>query len=449
MALCLPGFLVSLLPGLDDQNETLIKALTEIFNKTRAKVGDAKFFGTLWTESLRTPRIRLCSIKYLLNAIPQYKTIERTPEVKDEFIASYYPNINILVINSLIAMIEDDNVQVQRNVLDFIITHFPINNIIIEEEQKIIVIISALTLLIKNEYSTKRRLMTWLMGSNQEDELEMGDPMIKYMIELLIRSIKRIFDKSNSTKERLNNGIKIIDQLFKEQVRLVDYILEFVSIDLILCVEKYWSTINNSSNDEVLVKVKKFFDYDSNYLDCLWNSLGKLLVNSVNLEYEENYQEEMNNALKLLKLCLTYIRLENMEKKNKFYIPIISSLLRSSHNFKVDSAEKLVEIKYILVLALKFTKDLQGDDLQKNENWDQIDTSNTYKHSIKNILSNEQNYYILESLRENILLFQNLYIDLCQILLDNQSSISHQEMKVFKISTELIQRTQEYSYQDK
>ena len=55
--------------------------------------------------------------------------------------------------------------------------------------------------------------------------------------QILFLSIKRIFDITNSTKERLNNGIKIIDQLFKEQVKLVDYILEFVSIDLILCLE--------------------------------------------------------------------------------------------------------------------------------------------------------------------------------------------------------------------
>ena len=146
-------------------------------------------------------------------------------------------------MNSMIALIEDENIQVQRFALDFIINHFPINNVIIEEEQKITLIISALSLLIKNEYSTKRRLVTWLMGSNQDDELEMGDPLIKYMIELLILSIKRIFDITNSTKERLNNGIKIIDQLFKEQVKLVDYILEFVSIDLILCLEKYWSSV--------------------------------------------------------------------------------------------------------------------------------------------------------------------------------------------------------------
>ena len=74
----------------------------------------------------------------------------------------------------------------------------------------------------------------WLMGPGQEDELEMGDPNIKYMIELLIKAIKKIFLSSETIgkKENLSNGIKIIDQLFKQQVKLVDYILEFVSIDI-------------------------------------------------------------------------------------------------------------------------------------------------------------------------------------------------------------------------
>ena len=44
-------------------------------------------------------------------------------------------------------------------------------------------------LLIKNDYSTTRRLLIWLMGPGQEDDLELDDLNIKYMIELLIKSL--------------------------------------------------------------------------------------------------------------------------------------------------------------------------------------------------------------------------------------------------------------------
>ena len=53
--------------------------------------------------------------------------------------------------------------------MDFIITHFPIDNNIFSEEEKISLMTSALKLLIKNEHSATRRLLIWLMGQNQDD----------------------------------------------------------------------------------------------------------------------------------------------------------------------------------------------------------------------------------------------------------------------------------------
>ena len=76
--------------------------------------------------------------------------------------------------------------------MDFIITHFPIDNNIFSEDQKISLITSGLKLLIKNDYSTTRRLLIWLMGQNQEQGTEMGEPNIQYMLVLLVKSLKLI-----------------------------------------------------------------------------------------------------------------------------------------------------------------------------------------------------------------------------------------------------------------
>jgi hypothetical protein len=485
LALCLPGLLGSVLPGLDDQNETILKTIKEIFAKIRSKVGETFFFGTLWDLILRTQRLRLVGLKYLNEVIPLYKTIEtqENPEAMEEYIKNYYPNLPVLVINSLTSVVEDENVLVQRWAMDFIMTRLPLNNKILNEDHKVSLVISALKLLIKNDYTTARRLEGWLMGGNQEEELEMGDPAIKYMIELVIKSIKKIFSIKNSTKDKLNNGIKIIDQLFKQQVKFVDYVLEFVAMDMINCVEHYWTTCSgNTETDEIMIKVKKFFEYDSTYLDCMWNSLGKLLHNAVSqsltLKKEENKTpalqdnanqmevegnndedqqlnhigeinsyEDINNAIKLLKLCLLHIHLDSIDKKNKFYIPIISSLLKALVNYNIEEREKLIEIKSVLVLALKFTKDLQ--DLPRKPN--EIEGKASHKNSIKSILlQNEQNFSLLEGFKENIILFQSFFIEICKLLLDPANAdISKHDMKIFKQSTELLIRIQEYSNQEK
>ena len=104
LTLCLPGFLVSILPGLDDQNEQTHKLIKEIFAKARQKVGETNFFGIYWAVILRTTRVRLSGLKYLVETVPSYKVFEEgSEEVRNECIKNYYPNIDVLIVNSLLS----------------------------------------------------------------------------------------------------------------------------------------------------------------------------------------------------------------------------------------------------------------------------------------------------------------------------------------------------------
>jgi len=510
-ASCLPGFLTSILPCLDDQNETLIKNIKEIFQKARQKVGERVFYGELWSTILRTHRIRLVGMKYAMESIPVYKPPEENAEEDmKNFIESFYPNLNVLVINSLISTIEDENVHVQRNALDFINSRFPLTNKLLNFNQKISLVVSGLSLLVRNEYSTTRRLIAWLIGSNQDDDIDLDDHSIKYMIEILIASIKKIFSSKNDqviSNEKLLNGIKIIDQLFKQQVKLVDVILENTAIDLISSIEKYWS-INpnaNSNNDEIIKKIKKFFDYDASYLDCLWSGLGILLSKTVeNFEKDENKNlDQIDHCVKLLKLCSYNIYLESQEKKNKFYVSIISQLLKTLYILnEIQTEENKISLeKNITMLCLKFTKDLQdisnNNSLKENislatsksgknsENYNSelisidnslgigsIDvnyfgdrSSSKYnnkesnlgsqsftfviKNSMKKIIKcYEKNSPILETFVQNISIYQKYYINIIKRLLNNRDKLSNNDLKIFRIATELIIRIQEYSMVD-
>jgi hypothetical protein len=104
LTLCLPGFLVSILPGLEDQNEQIHKLIKEIFSKARQKVGEINFFGVYWAVILRTTRVRLSGMKYLVEAIPAYKIYdEGNEETRRDYVRNYYPNVGVLVVNSMLA----------------------------------------------------------------------------------------------------------------------------------------------------------------------------------------------------------------------------------------------------------------------------------------------------------------------------------------------------------
>jgi hypothetical protein len=89
---------------LEDQNEQIHKLIKEIFGRARQKVGETNFFGVYWAVILRTTRVRLSGLKYIVEAIPPYKAYdEGSEESKKDYVRNYYPNISVLVVNSMLA----------------------------------------------------------------------------------------------------------------------------------------------------------------------------------------------------------------------------------------------------------------------------------------------------------------------------------------------------------
>ena len=272
--LSLSGMLASILPALEEQNELMQKMIREVFLTAREKCGDDFFFGTLWSIVFRNKKLRIDCIKYINEVIPPYNEIieekdkdleinnnkieqieenneeeeennnfevininnesdnkiittnqegndtfkiKKSKKIKytrNEVIEKFYPNLSVLILNSLEELIVNSDLYTQRIVMDFIISHFPIENNILSEEEKIILMTSALKLLIKNEHSSTRRLLIWLMGPNQDEDIEMGEPNIQYMLVLLVKSLKLML-KNAKNKIDLLDDIKIIDHFIK------------------------------------------------------------------------------------------------------------------------------------------------------------------------------------------------------------------------------------------
>ncbi len=238
--------------------------------------------------------------------------------------------------------------------MDFLINHFPIGNQILNQDEKVALVRSALNLLIKNEYSTTRRLFSWLIGNPQEDDVNTEDPTYKYMRDLLVEALKKVFIVKNNNREKISAGIKIVDSLLKHQVGLVDHTLDNVSIHIIQAVKTFIYENNLNYSDDIVVKTQKFFkDYDNTYLNCLWSSLERML-SEVILKFEKIF-----DCITLLKFCLNNVCIEDNGRKNTYYIPIISNLLKSLNNFDIRNLDNLYEIRSILNLILNFVTTLK------------------------------------------------------------------------------------------
>ena len=204
--------------------------------------------------------------------------------VKNKIINDYFPMLKTMILNALCSVIEDDDVITVRLGMDFLINRFPLNeeNILFDDEEKTYLLISVLKLYIKNEYSTTRRLSNWLLG-NLDDEININSPQIQYVLKLVIKALKQIFDINNKdiTFIQLKNNIKLIDLLINQQVELSDDIIENISYDIIYSVVNYWRKELNEKEDlkdnEIIHKIGNFFNKDSSFLQWLWISLAKNL----------------------------------------------------------------------------------------------------------------------------------------------------------------------------
>lgn len=62
------------------------------------------------------------------------------------------------------ACLEDDNLLVQKAVLDFMFSHFKLASDLFTEDEKTILVEAVLNLLIKKDQQIQRRAYTWIFG---------------------------------------------------------------------------------------------------------------------------------------------------------------------------------------------------------------------------------------------------------------------------------------------
>lgn len=97
----------------------------------------------------------------------------------------------------------------------------------------------------------------------------------------------------------------------------------------------------------------------------------------------------------------------------------------------------MIHLRHLLELCLSFVRKLQ-DGLDNEEEVYYM------KNTLKNILKEEKNLLLVQGFQSNIQKFQKFYVSFCKNLL-SLPEISMKLLKIFKISTELIIKCEEYS----
>jgi hypothetical protein len=420
LTLCFPGLLASLIPGLDENNDTTTKMIFLAFQDFINKLGNRTFYGSYWTLLLRNKHLRTSGMKFIVENIIKYSDLKKhTVEEQKAIIEDYYPNINTTVINALCEVIKDEDIPTVRTGMDFIITRFPLSkdDDIINDKAKINLIVSALNLLVKNESTVIRRLNNWVLGiSNPRDEVNYKTEDMKYKMNLIAEAFKEIFNPEKKyTPEDLLNNLKVLSGFFENQPKFSKFILSKLSYFILKCVVNYWQLeLNGSENvsrNEIIDKVSKFFSKNKN-IELLWISLADKLKsiteiqlydiqnenlngrkttdsNMTEYQYENSYDHllnEINDNMDPLKFCLLFIDIKTAIGKINYYFPIITHLLNIIRKIKLLDRENLKDIRQLILITLVFIKSLQEKRIYNEEEIQTQISKQLYGNDLQNDL---------------------------------------------------------------
>ncbi|EJD74748.1 dopey domain-containing protein [Loa loa] len=152
----LPGFIAGVLLGLEEGTEFYDRSFS-LLDQVQDSVGPEAYFACLWEAVLGSPSVRLPALMYV-NA-----KFNRRKSMHDQ---EYIMGNNIdHMIAALCATADDDgSILVQRHLLDFLSSAFPLNSDHLVREDFVQLLRRCLFLVLRRDMSLNRRLYQWLLN---------------------------------------------------------------------------------------------------------------------------------------------------------------------------------------------------------------------------------------------------------------------------------------------
>ncbi|CDW85800.1 n-terminal domain-containing protein [Stylonychia lemnae] len=488
LLLSLPGFMICMLPALEDQNAQILKRVENILAKTEEAVGTSEFYGEIWKAMLRTQRTRVSAIKYLDKRIPKdleqarlmakqqliypskytVKVIDQkvtlvrddaqrlSDESKrlermtlEDYFYFYYPVKEKLCINSLLAGLADQSVYVNRGVLDFLISHAPITGNINTLSENVRLVEGALMTLTKKDFAFLKKFFTWTLSHLEDEESKPSedDPAIRTLVPALQCMFLKFTDAKsvslshmqqhssgqggqNSNQLNHNQPILILQTLLNDNVMIVEPILVKISVDLIKFIKLYYSENQNKTAtkqlDRFIDNVNNLFDMVNNQLHSIWMALGQLLSEQIrSISVEYAQDAYLLEAIELIDFCLRDLKLGFERQVENF-----SEQLRPILSRLLSGVSKLSNYMNNLENAIPGLELIESILIM-------LDNKPVTREDTENLKTSVDN-------------FNEFYVNLCKVM-TNFDEPDYQDMfklrfDTFKKSSQILNQIQKYSY---
>lgn len=158
----LDGFLIAVLPGLEEGSNEYHERTDKLLVEVCKAVSQEFFYGSLWRCILNNPSVRFQAIMFITSHFNKKRSLEDQLYIMGTCLQT--------LINGICAALLDNNVLVQRVILDLLLCCFPMHNKQIVRQDMISITTAAITVLLRRDISLNRRFSNWLTAEDSNNQ---------------------------------------------------------------------------------------------------------------------------------------------------------------------------------------------------------------------------------------------------------------------------------------
>jgi hypothetical protein len=324
LSFALPGIVTALLPGLEDMsNPEVVSKIYDILDQL-AQNDRRGLYSAIWQALLRSARVRLGAIIYLSKKMPKPHSLPDDTLPQED-----------LIVNGLVASLNDESILVQRLILDFINSHFPLDSQVLNLKDKIAIMEAALYLIQKKDFTIMRRVWEWSFQGDQNP----SEDHIFNLLEIMVPALNNIFGIHPAMKEEAIVPLKILEPLLEQEV-LVEKLLMEISVTVLGYVERYKD--DKELSKEIMHRCITPFSQLGEKRVGIWNALNNFLI--------EQLHGEALKALQIIKFYLDAFPLELQEAE--YCKMVLNELLTYLHDLTQQTLTSGLQLARIIVKRL-------------------------------------------------------------------------------------------------
>ncbi|KAL4803763.1 protein dopey [Aspergillus unguis] len=307
----LKAIILSLLPGLEEETSDdfeptlrLVNTLRDIASRMDTQRPGAEtnstgqyFWQCFFLASITSPSRRLGVLAYLNRYLPKLGITDRRPSRDKDADASNIPHDMQVAVDSVILPepgllircfatgLTDEQVLVQRNFLDLLVTHLPLSSPILQSRitgddlQRVIV--AAASVVSRRDMSLNRRLWAWLLGPDpvgdrpsfearpstsggskpaaETQELSQAQYFSRFGLQPLVNGLLRMLSRDVNVPSEKAKPFRITLSLM-DRWEVGGHVVPAVFLPFIRSVRAYAQSAPTQYFDEVFRSATSFFD---------------------------------------------------------------------------------------------------------------------------------------------------------------------------------------------